>query len=236
MWDSRIGRDRGQQVLTAQGCRRHSAECQRLADICSAMSRASWARLSQCSAPFQRLGARQRSGLNGKGLGELIGEVAEATFAQNIGEGGEESSQGWAVRRGRPTWSRRCSGKRKHPRPALRPDIAIGAVPIAYSSSGSLTTAGSLFWSSSSFVVFIVVGIARGQCVAHDGGGDVGHAAFFERESARAAPRLHLHARVWRPWTVLNVLPAAWHGRSPFWERPSLALPDPWEPRCGCAN
>ena len=33
-----------------------------------------------------------------------------------------------------------------------------------------------------------------------------------------------------------KLLPAAWHGRPPFWERPSLALPDPWEPRCGFAN
>ena len=24
--------------------------------------------------------------------------------------------------------------------------------------------------------------------------------------------------------------------QAPFWERPSLALPDPWEPRCGFAN
>ena len=30
--------------------------------------------------------------------------------------------------------------------------------------------------------------------------------------------------------------PRSGHGRPPFWERPSLALPDPWEPRRGCAN
>jgi hypothetical protein len=27
--------------------------------------------------------------------------------------------------------------------------------------------------------------------------------------------------------------PRGRHGRPPFWERPSLALPDPWEPRRG---
>ena len=31
-------------------------------------------------------------------------------------------------------------------------------------------------------------------------------------------------------------LPRSGHGRPSFWERPSLALPDPWKPRCGCAN
>jgi hypothetical protein len=30
--------------------------------------------------------------------------------------------------------------------------------------------------------------------------------------------------------------PRSGHGRPPFWERPSLALPDLWEPRRGCAN
>ena len=48
------------------------------------------------------------------------------------------------------------------------------------------------------------------------------------RGSNRATP--------WRESTVLNILPASGHGRPSFWERPSLALPDPWEPRRGCAN
>jgi hypothetical protein len=30
--------------------------------------------------------------------------------------------------------------------------------------------------------------------------------------------------------------PRSGHGRPPFWERPSLTLPDLWEPRRGCAN